>query len=148
LSEGLSNQDSEKDQEDSTEEVSLSTTTGADTDIQEQSGTQPKMPSDGIKGTNVHSIPDPLDPSTRAALEIEDANYEVEEFDGKCIQCNRLLVHGRFAVKCSVCGSIVHQFCFDGHVLKSHRPSGVTGLIKKTGNPEVWLYKVKKEEEE
>jgi hypothetical protein len=84
----------------------------------------------GIRGTGIFTVPDPLDPSTRAKREDDIRhNYSDIEFNGKCGHCGRAMNPDRPEARCTVCGMILHQFCFDGHVVKMHRPKGVSVVI-------------------
>lgn len=86
---------------------------------------EPSNQTGGIRETGIFSSPDPLDPSTKKAHEKELKEYTDEEFSGNCAQCGREMTDGRNEAKCLDCGVIMHQFCFDAHVIKSHRPDGI-----------------------
>lgn len=84
----------------------------------------------GIKGTGVFSVADGRDPSTKARLEKEEeANFDEEEITGVCSHCGRAFNVGRPETKCVECGMVMHQFCFDGHVIKHHKPAAVGARI-------------------
>jgi hypothetical protein len=87
-------------------------------------------PYKGTKRTGVFTVPDPLDPAMRARVDAhEDTTFEFIEFDGTCGQCGRGMNDGRPEAQCSTCGVIMHQFCFDAHVIQYHRPPAVTARI-------------------
>jgi len=87
-------------------------------------------PYKGIKRTGVFTVPDPLDPAMRARVDAqEEASFDFEEFDGTCGQCGRGMNDGRPEAKCSTCGVIMHQWCFDAHVIQEHRPPAVAARV-------------------
>ena len=80
----------------------------------------------GIRGTGIFTVPDGRDPST-IALQVaeEEENYIEEEIEGFCGHCGRPFNVGRPEAKCTACDIVMHQFCFDSHVIKSHKPVAV-----------------------
>lgn len=137
---GMSDDDSNLSREDNaeaSERVSKSNSEG------EGSGSDPAArpemgiaATEGIKAhTGVFTTPDGLDPSTKAALDEENKNFEIGMFSGFCGKCGNPIVPGP-AVMCSIpgCGIIVHQFCFDAHVVAAHRPDGITLKIEKNAD--------------
>lgn len=84
----------------------------------------------GIKGTGVFNVPDGRDPSTKAAIKEANKGFKEEEFSGYCGHCSRPMNVGRPEAKCVPCGMIVHQFCFDAHAIKKHRPDAVSVRIE------------------
>lgn len=100
---------------------------------------EPAIPSQeqlgGIKGTGVFTVADGLDPSTRARLEKKEAEtFLDEEITGSCGHCGRPFNVGRPEAKCMACGMVMHQFCFDGHVIKEHKPKAIgVRIISKDG---------------
>jgi hypothetical protein len=78
----------------------------------------------------VFTVPDPLDPAMRARVDAhEEDGFDFIEFNGTCGQCGRGMNAGRPEAQCSTCGIIMHQFCFDAHVIQYHRPPAVTARI-------------------
>jgi len=101
---------------------------------------------EGIKAhTGVFTVPDALDPSTKAAINEENKNFDIAEFSGFCGKCGNPIVPGP-AVECSVCGMILHQFCFDAHVVAAHRPDGITLRVEKNADGK-FLWKRRKVED-
>lgn len=84
----------------------------------------------GVKGTGVFTTPDPLDPAMRKRVDAQEQNmFDFVEFNGKCAKCGRMMNDGRPEAKCTTCGEIMHQFCFDAHVLEKHKPPAVAARI-------------------
>lgn len=95
-----------------------------------QESVDPPKPSTGvIKNRGIFEVPDGLDPSTRAAMDEAAKNDIEEEISGTCGHCGRPLNVGRPEAKCVECGMVMHGFCFDGHVIKKHRPKVVSVRI-------------------
>lgn len=115
--------------------------------------TQPKAgiaATEGIKvHTGVFTTPDGLDPSTKAAINEENKKFDIGEFSGFCGKCGNPIVAPGPAVMCSIpgCGIIVHQFCFDAHVVAAHRPDGITLKVEKNADGK-FLWKRRKTEGE
>ena len=88
-------------------------------------------PYKGVKSTGVFKVPDGLDPAMRKRIDAaEQQKFIFEEFDGTCGQCGRGMNAGRAEAKCNVCGAIMHQFCFDAHVIQHHKPPAVSARIE------------------
>lgn len=108
-------------------------------------------PTTGIKvqHTGVFKTPDALDPTTKAAIDEDNKNFEIGEFSGFCGKCGNPIVAPGPAVMCSIpgCGIIVHQFCFDAHVVAAHRPDGITLKVEKNADGK-FLWKRRKTEDE
>jgi len=51
----------------------------------------------------------------------EKAEKEIHEMDSTCDFCKAPIYSGK-AVKCDICGAIMHQFCFNSHAISKHRP--------------------------
>lgn len=147
LVQGMSDDNSKLSREDGADEserVSKSDSKGSGLDSV-RTGTT--ATTEGIKAhTGVFTTPDGLDPSTKAAIEKDNENFEIGEFSGFCGKCGKPIVPGP-AVKCSVCGLIVHQFCFDAHVVAMHRPDGFTLRVEKNAAGK-YLWKRRKAEDE
>lgn len=148
LVQGMSDDDSNLSREDNaeaSERVSKSNSKGSSSDPV----AQPEIgiaATEGIKAhTGVFTTPDGLDPSTKAALDEEDKNFEIGMFSGFCGKCGNPIVPGP-AVKCSICGMILHQFCFDAHVVAEHRPDGFTLKVEKNADGK-FLWKQRKVED-
>ena len=130
----MSNDDSNLSREDDTEgsdRVSKSNSEGSGSDpvARPEAGISAIA---GIKAhTGVFTTPDGLDPSTKDAINEDNKNFEIGEFNGFCGKCGNPIVAPGPAVKCSICGMILHQFCFDAHVVAAHRPDGITLRVEK-----------------
>ena len=96
----------------------------------ENTGSKPEEQIGRIKGTGVFDVPDGRDPSTKAAIKEANKDLVEEEFSGYCGHCSRPMNVGRPEAKCVPCGMIVHQFCFDAHAIKKHRPDAVSIRIE------------------
>lgn len=109
------------------------------TSVTTESKPEPAIPSreqlGGIKGTGVFMVADGLDPPARARLEKEEAEMFLdEEITGNCGHCGRPFNVGKPEAKCMACGMVMHQFCFDGHVIKEHKPKAIgVRIISKDG---------------
>ena len=49
-----------------------------------------------------------------------------------CIVCGNPLLYDRVVFHCS-CGTFVHAYCWDEHVLQAHQPSFETGSVNLDG---------------
>lgn len=53
-----------------------------------------------------------------------------------CTVCGNPLIYDRSVFHCS-CGAFIHAYCWDEHVLQSHRPSFETGRVNLDGEFQV-----------
>ena len=95
------------------------------------------------KETGIFTIGDPLDPTTKDAMAKDEAQLydKAGTCTGTCDHCQRPLNLGRYAVQCTECGVIVHQFCSDNHAIRDHKPLFSTVMIEGTPDPKVFTWK-------
>lgn len=51
-----------------------------------------------------------------------------------CRVCGNPFFAGRTVFRCSSCGSLAHSWCWEKHVLETHKPPSVIGSIDLDGN--------------
>ena len=67
------------------------------------------------------------EPAAEAKIELEWH----EDWNPRCPVCEKMIL-GNFAIKCPICPEdvIMHQYCYDGHMVMNHKEPGIVVRIK------------------